>query len=64
MSYEVPHPELAVVGVSSLFLGMPAAGFAEPTYDRFAIISLVQINNLEPLPVPSAPSTNGPAQST
>lgn len=47
-SYEVRHPELAVVGRSTVFVGFPALDDSEPIYDRYAIISLLHIMQLEP----------------
>lgn len=62
-TYDVRHPELAVVGHSTMFLGMPATNSTEVIYDRFAIITLLHINCIEPLPPVTATSANGPGQS-
>jgi hypothetical protein len=48
-SYEVRHPEMAMVGRSSLLIGLPAPGDSEPVYDRFVTVSLLHIMQMEPL---------------
>jgi hypothetical protein len=48
-SYEVRHPEMAMVGRSSLVIGLPAAGDTEPVYDRFVTVSLLHVMQMEPL---------------
>jgi hypothetical protein len=57
-SYEIRHPELAVVGRSTVFVGFPAPDEPEPIYDRYAIISLLHIMQLEPV----GSSAAGPQQ--
>ncbi len=47
-TYEVRHPELSVVGRSTVFVGFPAHDESEPIYDRYAIVSLLHIMQLEP----------------
>jgi hypothetical protein len=48
--YEVRHPDLVLVGRSTLTIGTPAPEFPEPTYDRLVTVALVHINQIEPLP--------------
>ena len=55
-SYEIRHPELVAVGRSTIFLGFPAPDDPEPVYDRYAIISLLHIMQVEP----AGPSPAGP----
>jgi hypothetical protein len=59
-SHEVRHPELVVVGRTTMFVGKPAPDLPQPSYDDFAIVTLLHINDVEPLAVPTPPSTNGP----
>jgi hypothetical protein len=46
--YEVRHPELALVGRSTVVIGLPAPGDPEPVYDRFVWVSLMHIMQMEP----------------
>jgi hypothetical protein len=52
--YEVRHPELILVGRTTLVIGRPAPGAAEPIYEDFSIVALVHINHVEPV-LPAAP---------
>lgn len=58
-SYEVHHPELAMVGRSSMTIGLARPGELEPIYDRLVTVSLLHIMQLEPIES-STPPTNGP----
>src|SRR5262249_34837914 len=58
-TYDVRHPELVAVGRSTVFIGVPASDLPIPTYDDFAIVALMHINDVKPLP-PGPPLTNGP----
>ena len=58
-AFEVRHPELAAVGRSTMFIGLPAPDLPPTTYDLFEIIALMHINRLEPLPFATASTTNG-----
>jgi hypothetical protein len=61
-TYDVRHPDLAVVGRSTMFVGAPAADLTIRVYDQFDIVSLLHINHIEPLPqTAQPPSPNGPA---
>jgi hypothetical protein len=48
-TYEVRHPELAMVGRSSVAIGVPAHNRTEPIYDRLMTVSLLHIMQIEPL---------------
>lgn len=57
--YDVRHPELVMVGLGSISIGVPAAGQSQPVYERVETISLQHVVKL--LPLPAAPvSGNGP----
>jgi hypothetical protein len=47
-SYDVRHPELAMVGRSTMVIGIPAPDDPTPVYDRFVTVSLMHIMQLEP----------------
>ncbi len=55
-TYEVHHPELAMVGRSSVNVGLPSPGNAEPAFYRYITVSLLHIMQVEPL----EPSTAAP----
>jgi hypothetical protein len=48
-SYEVRHPELAMVGRSTVILGLPAPGDPEPVFDRYVTVSLLHVMQMEPV---------------
>jgi len=48
-TYDVLHPELAMVGRSTVSIGVPRPGDPEPVYDRLVMISLLHIMQIEPL---------------
>ena len=61
--YEVRYPDLAMVGNSEVIVGFPKSeNDLEPMFDRFVILGLLHIVNLEPLaagtPPPPVASTN------
>jgi hypothetical protein len=47
-TYEIRHPELAMVGRSSVAIGVPAPNDPNPVYDRLVTISLLHIMQIEP----------------
>lgn len=52
-AYEVHHPELAMVGRSSMVIGLPWLEGPMPAYDRAVTVSLLhimQIEELQPAP--------------
>ena len=48
-SFEVRHPELAVMGKNLMFLGHPVAETPEPLFERFGLIDLIHINRIDPI---------------
>jgi hypothetical protein len=48
-TYDVRHPELAMVGLGSVSIGIPASGEAQPVYERVETLSLGQVVKLIPL---------------
>jgi len=46
--YEIRHPELVMVGRSTVVIGIPAANDPTPVYDRLVTVSLIHIMQLEP----------------
>jgi hypothetical protein len=48
-TYDVRHPELVMVGLGSLVIGVPAAGQELPVYQRAETISLQHVVKLLPL---------------
>ncbi len=55
-SYDVRHPELAMVGRSTVIVGLPAPGEAEPVFDRAVTVSLLHIMQMQPVESPGGPS--------
>jgi hypothetical protein len=55
-TYEVHHPELAMVGRSAVTVGIPRPSDPEPVYDRLVTISLLQIMEVEALGTTAPPS--------
>ena len=47
-TYDVRHPELAMVGRSTVAIGIPAPDESAPVYDRLVTISLMHIMQVEP----------------
>lgn len=54
-SYEVRHPELAMVGRSTVAIGLPAPGDPDPVYDHLVTVSLLHVMQVEPMESASAP---------
>jgi hypothetical protein len=52
-TYEVRHPELAMVGRSTIALGLPAPSEQIPIYDRLVTVSLLHVMQVEPCEVSS-----------
>ncbi len=49
--YEVPHPDLIMVGLSSVIIGYPSAD--EPhAYSRWDVVSMRHVIRLEPTETP------------
>jgi hypothetical protein len=53
-AYEIRHPELVMVGLASLSIGMPPKGQDQPVYERVETVSLRHVVKLLPLPQSSA----------
>ena len=47
-TYEVRHPELAMVGRSIVAIGVPAPGDPSLVFDRLVTVSLLHIMQVEP----------------
>jgi hypothetical protein len=60
-AYEVHHPELVMVGLGALIVGIPVTGQAKPVYERAETISLRHVVKLVPLGIPATQDGNGPA---
>ena len=52
-TYDVLHPELAMVGHSTVSIGLTRPNASEPVYDRVVTVSLLHVMQLEPI-VPSS----------
>jgi hypothetical protein len=48
LTYEVRHPEMAMVGRSIVAIGMPAPNDPGPVFDRLVTVSLLHIMQVEP----------------
>ena len=55
-TFEVRHPELAVVGQSTVAVSLARRGDPEPLHDRLATIPLVDVLRVEPAGSSPAPS--------
>jgi hypothetical protein len=67
LTYDLRHPDLIMVGQGMVVVGLPAADQTEPIFDRFAMISLLHIMQIEPLEkptVPTSPPGTGPESVT
>lgn len=54
-TYEIRHPELVMVGMGALSIGIPATGASLPVYERLETVSIRHVVKLVPL----APSVAG-----
>jgi hypothetical protein len=48
--YIVRHPDLVLVGRSSLNIGLPASDLPPGVYDHYEIVSLLHLAQIEPKP--------------
>jgi hypothetical protein len=48
-TYEIHHPELAMVGRSVVAIGLPQPGDPEPVFDRLVTVSLLHVVQVEAL---------------
>ena len=51
---DVAHPELAMVGHSTVAIGLPLPNVREPAFDRVVTVSLLQIMQIEPIATASS----------
>ncbi len=58
-AYEVHYPELVMVGLASLSVGIPPTGQTQPVYERVETVSIRHVVKLVPLPSSAANSGNG-----
>jgi hypothetical protein len=47
-TFEIRHPEMAMVGRSSVAIGIPATEESQPVFDRLVTVSLLHIMQIEP----------------
>jgi hypothetical protein len=55
-AFEVRHPELAMVGQSTVAIGLARPGLPEPVSDRLITVPLVEVLRIEPAGSTPAPS--------
>lgn len=48
-TYDVHHPELIMVGITSVIVGRPAPDVEDPAYDRAVTVAISHIMQIEPL---------------
>ncbi|HEY7424389.1 MAG TPA: hypothetical protein VH682_09195 [Gemmataceae bacterium] len=60
--YDVPHPELVLVGLGSAVIGIPAAGQTQLPYERYETVALRHVVKLIPLSTPTAPASDSNGQ--
>jgi hypothetical protein len=58
-SYDIPHPELALVTRRFVEVGIPESG-NPAVADQITRVAMIHITELRELPVPAPPPTNGP----
>ena len=59
-TYEVHHPELAMVGRSTVIIGLARPNEPEPVFDRHVTVSLLHIMQIESI----VPATEGAANAS
>ncbi|MGH7169022.1 MAG: hypothetical protein ACRELF_18935, partial [Gemmataceae bacterium] len=55
-TYDVRHPEVILVGLGSLVIGIPAAGQTQLPYERYETIDLSHVVKMLPLETPASAS--------
>jgi hypothetical protein len=61
VTYDVHHPDMILVGRSTVVIGVPAADLPSGVYDTVTV-SLLHVAEFLPMATPSAPpGANGPA---
>jgi hypothetical protein len=58
-AYEVRHPELVMVGLGSVLIGVAAEGQSQPLYERTEYVDLRHVVKLIPLNAPAGDGGNG-----
>jgi hypothetical protein len=58
-AYEVRHPEIVLVGIGSVIIGIPPVGATQPVYERVETVSIRHIVKLIPLTQAVGGSGNG-----
>ncbi len=48
-TFDIRHPELVMVGLGAVIIGVPAAGQTDPIYERPVTVSLAHVVELLPL---------------
>lgn len=56
-TYDIQHPELAMVGRSAVALGLKTGAQADLVYDRLVTVDLLHIMEAEPLPAAVPPAS-------
>ena len=51
-TYDIRHPELAMVGRNTIEIGLPAPEDSTPIYDRLVTVRLLHIMQIEPHQAP------------
>lgn len=59
--YDIRHPELMMVGIGALIIGIPASGQHWPVYERAETVSLQHVVKLLPLAAAVTGNGNGTA---
>ena len=57
-TYEIHHPELAMVGVSAVVIGVPAPTYTDPVYQRAITVDLGHVTEAEELATATSPQSN------
>jgi len=57
-AYDVLHPDLAMVGRSTVAVGLPRPGDTSAIYDRLVTVAILHIMQIEPI-LTEAPPANG-----
>lgn len=57
--YDVRHPELIMVGIGSLVIGIPAAGQTQLPYERYETVALAHVVKMMPLETAAAAGGQG-----
>jgi hypothetical protein len=58
-SYDIRHPEMAMITTTTLVIGIPGNDLPEAIYSGLNLVDLLHINIIEPLPIPPSTGTNG-----